>query len=273
MDRYRVTAISHIFMTGFFQGKWQVFSVHTDIVNLISTSVPRFMISISNEQIPLLPFSLKIDDYRGVDWKIGDRFKVNDQKELVTCREKSVDLFAYPLKDVDSQAVDYALEQAKDYINCSFFKTKTPINLSHVIETIECLPTHYKERNHLHIARALASLIGLGPGLTPSGDDFICGFLLGLSLDSHQIDLLPALTQALGTPLDKLTTSVSAQFIYWALRGYYPDLFLRLRCAIRDKEYDRIKNTTLSISQTGHSSGADTLYGLMVGLQAIQAQP
>lgn len=47
-----------------------------------------------------------------------------------------------------------------------------------ILQCSECLEQHL----YGDAAKHLAGLIGLGIGLTPSGDDFLCGVLAGLIL-------------------------------------------------------------------------------------------
>lgn len=113
-------------------------------------------------------------------------------------------------------------------------------------------------------ARQLCSLVGLGDGLTPSGDDFLCGVLAGCSLGGSTAlealrrelrDLLPACLER--------TNDISAGFLRCAGQG----LFSRPIQALA-------RGTSLSAAQAdfaaiGHSSGADTLNGILFLLSAL----
>lgn len=66
-------------------------------------------------------------------------------------------------------------------------------------------------------AEATARLVGLGPGLTPSGDDFLAGFLL-LASRSGWAAAAP-LREAIRALPSGRTTPVSESLLHWALLG------------------------------------------------------
>lgn len=70
------------------------------------------------------------------------------------------------------------------------------------------------------MADCLCHLIGLGIGLTPSGDDFLCGFLAGLRLSDGSSVFLPFLEQHILHTLDR-TNEISATFLRCAVLGQF----------------------------------------------------
>lgn len=109
----------------------------------------------------------------------------------------------------------------------------------------------------------LLRLIGLGIGLTPSGDDFLCGFLAGLYSKEESLPLLFALTERLKEKLHD-TNEISAAFLNCALQRHYSQPVCHLFL-------DGITSNTLSeFTAIGHSSGMDTLYGLYYSYIALQ---
>ena len=109
-------------------------------------------------------------------------------------------------------------------------------------------------------AHSLSSLIGLGIGLTPSGDDFLCGVLAGLILrncTSHPFSL--ALQQQLTTRLPD-TNDISQAFLNCALQGQYSEAVCSLGHAAEEAQL------SAAFSAIGHSSGMDTLCGILYAL-------
>lgn len=109
-------------------------------------------------------------------------------------------------------------------------------------------------------AHSLSSLIGLGIGLTPSGDDFLCGVLAGLILrncTSHPFSL--ALQQQLTTRLPD-TNDISQAFLNCALQGQYSEAVCSLCHAAEEAQL------SAAFSAIGHSSGMDTLCGILYAL-------
>ena len=106
----------------------------------------------------------------------------------------------------------------------------------------------------------LSRLLGLGIGLTPSGDDFLCGVLAGLHMagnDSHPF------TQRLRSELaNRLsdTIDISAAFLSCALDQQF-SLAVNHLCRLPTAE-----EILASFEEIGHSSGTDTLCGILWSL-------
>ena len=117
------------------------------------------------------------------------------------------------------------------------------------------------------MADTLCRLIGLGIGLTPSGDDFLCGFLAGLRMSSAVSSHVPAaesdsfrqiLEKKICSHLDR-TNEISAAFLHCAALGQFsaPVHLLRNSKITAEQIYQ-------AFSGIGHSSGIDTLCGIYV---------
>ena len=105
-------------------------------------------------------------------------------------------------------------------------------------------------------AEGLASLVGLGIGLTPGGDDFLCGVLAGLCLgDWRKRPFLMALNAAVRRRLDR-TNDISREFLNCALKGQFGQLVHGF--------YERSPEEIFAeADRIGHSSGIDTLCGIL----------
>ncbi len=114
---------------------------------------------------------------------------------------------------------------------------------------------------------ALAALIGLGAGLTPSGDDVVVGVLCGLDLATGYSpparDLRTALCAALPRPLKSATTHLSAQMVRAAGEGQYPEPLLQLAraLAVSDSSAELVRKETMGLLEVGHRSGCEMLRG------------
>lgn len=102
-------------------------------------------------------------------------------------------------------------------------------------------------------------LIGLGFGLTPSGDDFLYGFLLTLTLFNHQDYLI--IKQYVMTNLNK-TSFVSKQMFDNYQDGLYNELYYSIIQEINDGNNQTIKKMYKKLCDIGHSSGRDFLVGV-----------
>jgi len=119
------------------------------------------------------------------------------------------------------------------------------------------------------IRSAAARLVGLGQGLTPAGDDFLCGFLAaghcrraaGLALSR----LLTALAEAVRDVLGQ-TTDISAFFLRDALAGRISRSLAALAeaCSGAPPGGD-LDGALLRLAAIGHSSGLDAATGFFYG--------
>lgn len=109
---------------------------------------------------------------------------------------------------------------------------------------------------------AVERLVGLGPGLTPSGDDFLAGMLAALqSTDEPGAAPLGA---AISRHLDR-TTLLSRHFLMWGVQRRYGET---IRSVFASAGGTAAVEALLT---TGATSGADTAAGICAGLNMTYA--
>ena len=112
-------------------------------------------------------------------------------------------------------------------------------------------------------AALAASLVGMGYGLTPSGDDFLVGLLYVLCICGYmEHDTAKEIRSAVRDHLHK-TSDLSGQFLKHACAGEFGETFHALLHAVCRGE-DGIPEIR-RIAGTGHSSGVDALNGMAAG--------
>ncbi|MFC8501998.1 DUF2877 domain-containing protein [Pedococcus sp. NPDC057267] len=115
-------------------------------------------------------------------------------------------------------------------------------------------------------APAVGALVGAGPGLTPSGDDVLCGVLLGLRL-AARLDAVATLGAAVRGRLGG-TTTLSAALLTEAVAGYAVPQVLRLASALARGDDRAAVAAAREVAAVGHSSGRDLLAGVVGALEA-----
>lgn len=115
---------------------------------------------------------------------------------------------------------------------------------------------------------AVGTLVGLGPGLTPSGDDALCGALLTLRAAGSA--RLGSVRQAVDDRLDR-TTSLSASLLRAAMEGYAVPCVVRLASALAAGDGAAAEAALPEVLAIGHSSGSDVVAGLLGALDALDA--
>ena len=110
-------------------------------------------------------------------------------------------------------------------------------------------------------ADSICKLVGLGIGLTPCGDDFLCGVLAGLTLCNLWTHPFSCFLRASLARQLSGTNEISAAFLRRALENQFSSPILSLSHLPTSQE---IFDLFIKI---GHSSGMDTLCGILFILQ------
>jgi Protein of unknown function (DUF2877) len=116
------------------------------------------------------------------------------------------------------------------------------------------------------VGERLAPLIGLGPGLTPSGDDYLGGVLVALAVVGRTA-LRDRLWQGVEPLLAQLTTDISRAHLAAAAEGFGSAALHRLLAAILTGKTDTIPDAMAVLASTGHTSGWDALAGAILVLR------
>ena len=121
------------------------------------------------------------------------------------------------------------------------------------------------------VPESAQQLIGLGPGLTPSGDDFLGGVLIALSL-VHRQDIAALLYSDLSSHLLTRTGPISRSHLAAASAGQgLETLHLAINSVI-EGNVEMIPTRVCHIERIGSSSGWDALAGACVVLRACLVQ-
>ncbi len=116
---------------------------------------------------------------------------------------------------------------------------------------------------------SIRPLIGLGPGLTPSGDDFLVGYVAGLwSTIGNSASRMRFLT-TLGAELSKAaqnTNEISCAYLRSAIEGHVSEPIATLAQQLKQTHHmGSVRAATQAALQIGHTSGAGGVLGLLLG--------
>ncbi len=117
---------------------------------------------------------------------------------------------------------------------------------------------------------AVHGLIGLGPGLTPSGDDVIAGMLIALHATGWRDDA-EALAGFVGSAPAERTSSLSGAFLAAACSGLPSAAMHTAIAAMLAGDVDALPAAMDRLTGIGHTSGWDMLAGAVLGLRAEAA--
>lgn len=111
---------------------------------------------------------------------------------------------------------------------------------------------------------AVAALLGRGPGLTPAGDDLLCGMLAGAQAFGQPFQ---AVRQALTAQLNgrpRATTSLSRQLLLSALAGESIAQLRDFAAALCQPDPAAVRIAAAALAGVGHSSGVALGAGLLL---------
>jgi hypothetical protein len=122
--------------------------------------------------------------------------------------------------------------------------------------------------NDVLVASCLRTLIGSGPGATPSGDDALVGLLAVLHrvwLPERSSGPLSRLRALVPQFIDR-TTIISAHYLLLALAGHFGEHLTNLVDGYGGGDGDDSARVA-RVGETGATSGRDTLVGVAIGLE------
>jgi hypothetical protein len=133
-------------------------------------------------------------------------------------------------------------------------------------------------RMRLEEAEAAASgLVGCGPGLTPAGDDLLVGSMAGLWSTAGANPARRGFLQGLAAAVARAapaTGDISRSYLEAAVHGDFAEpiaaLARRIGLGAAPEEVER---ATADALRVGHTSGADGVLGLLLGMAAWSPAP
>src|SRR5262252_5629193 len=110
------------------------------------------------------------------------------------------------------------------------------------------------------------ALVGLGEGLTPSGDDFLVGLLAVLHLHGFLPCSAASPVHAQFCQCIRLGTSqLSGEFLRCAFEGHFAEPLVMLVRALCTPATDAWPAHAATLATVGHSSGVDAMVGIALG--------
>jgi hypothetical protein len=114
------------------------------------------------------------------------------------------------------------------------------------------------------------ALVGLGEGLTPSGDDFLVGLLAVLHLTGFLPGCSDSAVQAQFCQCVRLGTSqLSGEFLRCAFAGHFAEPLVMLVRALCAPRADAWLAHAATLATVGHSSGIDAMVGIALGCRLL----
>ena len=196
-----------------------------------------------------LGFPLVLDNIRR---GVRHFYKILRHKELEP-RGFSEILF---LKNLSMKRSEYDKKVASELSDCRHWLYQSLVEKSR-----KCMPRPNWAEN----------LLGLGFGLTPSGDDFIGGVMIGLNICKRNATA-QCIWDHVSENISESTTPIAAAHLHAASKGLGPADIHELATAILMAKLDGIDETTESLDTIGQTSGWDIFAGVFVVIEGLSIQ-
>ena len=276
--------------------KGEIHSIFKSTVNILSED-GKFIPILINDK-PMSPFSLKLDkilDFKDMDIQIGDKviFTKNYLKvDNVTIRYDNAISWDNSIRldnNVDS------LENIKLKLNIVKKHIREKGNKEGIFRLMQLIPfdlyngndnildssqIFIKERfenfvkafinNNIKEINTLSKkIIGFGPGLTPSMDDFLSGMMIANLYVSHYLKLsiedAYSINKQIVYNIDNKTTRVSEEMLKQSSIGETNEDIRNLMVRIIGISNNQLSDLLEKVINFGHSSGTDILCGIYIG--------
>ncbi len=196
----------------------------------------------------LLSFSLCKQWQKPIIEFIPEKIEKKDYQLFLRNQLKTLDLI---LNSNESSLFNY---QGDNVFYLSSSEKLKQLRLS-LIKSLE-------KQEHQNLVSIINQFIGLGIGLTPSGDDYLVGLMAFLLLKNHPAySFYPEFYQGI-TQSKERTTPISAITLEKALGHEYRENMHQLIQSLVDAKETEIYSQFLAILNIGSSSGSDMLFGI-----------
>jgi hypothetical protein len=273
---------------------WQVKSIHNEYLNL---STPEGLVTIIKTGNPLIPFGISVDiKFNWHSYGIREKQPVfqfptqividgvlaitdynkcprfvcrpqfdhkNDESEL----SRRIDLiYRRCLQDRKPGGILSYLDQFDIQYRQKEAQFQYSVE-SRIWPRFQSLVAGINKNNDDLILEGVRGLLGLGQGLTPSGDDFLLGFLCGLRElgVGNCLEAAEKMAHHLVTNALCLTTSLSAEYIRYGVKGLYHQLIIEFIEMFHMGSVDEMTRKVDTLMNLGHYSGTDLLTGFAYG--------
>lgn len=275
--------------------KGQIHSIFKSTINIISEDGKFIPIVVNNK--PMSPFSIKLDNlinFKDIDISIGEKLiftrkdlkgkNININYYHAGIWDNSIDL----VHNFDSlENIKLKLNIIKEYIIkegnkdgifqlMQFLPFDLYIDSNHILDSaqlfikdrFENFLKAFSNNNIEEINDLSKKIIGFGPGLTPSMDDFLSGMMiLNLYLSHYlkfNIEQAYAINHQIVNDIENKTTRVSEEMLKQTAIGQCNEDIKNLMIAIISINDKGLKNLLDRLINYGHSSGTDILCGIYI---------
>lgn len=263
-----------------------VIGIFDHVINIEIEELSQ-LITIAKEEVISAPYMMKTTDSKGFDY-IKDNLSFEDSVNFhfpseirmkghsFDFRESKKWLKRLPTLNESTKKIKDRLKDLESFLNVhgkpkgilnAYFKIYIQSDVDNQKENIydQYFMKRLNELSKETTIKNLENFIGLGIGLTPSGDDFLLGFISTIYCYGSKIDLKNEIIQYFReNDFKNKTTKVSYYMLKNVLDGQVNDALFDY---LVDEKSD--KNTIEKIINIGSTSGTDMIVGICYGLRYL----
>jgi len=293
MNRLNISRISDIALIRLGSAsRFHLLSAFDDVINI---DTDKGLISIQNTNIPLTPFAIIAEDslqFHQLKNVLYDNpeFTLKSFPDTIVKNIEDAEIYTSVLAPDQERIEKIDLQKVETEIDLILMKNKSPDGFSDISRYITFtndkilvnLPSDSSDlirfvQGRLNLTEfselpeKVTSLIGLGSGLTPSMDDFIVGLISVLTYFDTSCDLtLHREIVELTSAKLSATNTVSAAFLESAVNQSFAEPVLNLFKSFETYDFAKVRRSLENILEIGHSSGLDSLNGILFGMKLLK---
>lgn len=206
-------------------------------------------------------FTLKFDNRQLWD---PEKLKIYPNEDIVSIFKKNIEVYSKTLflNGVNGGGKYYYI---KNHSNLN--ESYKPSHIEKELDKRICNFLFNINNDCKNLEQSILSIVGFGNGLTPSGDDFLAGFITALNA-IHDTKARITLNKIKNTLKNNSlsTTDISITMIKASLEGRTRENLIDFICALFSNDNSRLVHNIDKVFSIGSSSGTDLSVGIVIGL-------
>lgn len=269
-------------------------TVHSRFTNGFNIKMGDSLIFIGTTKNGLLPFGIHLSEndttYAVSSVNNGESVLWNEKTNSIEFQKITISLvkairFQNELIELKNEQVfKNSLTQFSTYLMNIEERTGLDVSISDFINNYQELTEQHSVGVELHLTllikaaltsnellmdKAFRYFLGRGNGLTPSGDDMLVGLLafdaVANFLSTQFYEKLSDLIEG-----ESITTDVAKEYLRYALKRKFSSTVSEMVNTLASGNSATFEKNIKNLLGVGHSSGLDTLFGILIGMLAFK---
>jgi len=255
--------------------KLKIHSIFQHAINLIDHS--DWIITILPDNYSAGPQTVILTqegfaEFMSLDYKVMDTCDLGniiDTEDAITITARAIDKSM--LKDITRihRNTDYFESILSQRGNKNGLLGQSSIYSKYAAPIMTEIENSFSQGKYEQAADNILKLTGLGPGLTPSGDDFILGILAVFRFCLVPQDIICTLTRKIINDAKTRTNIISYNMLRQGAMGGFPEWVEDMVLSVICENSEDIDIAFSKILKIGSSSGSDISAGMLFGFKLI----